>query len=388
MGYQWHFDVVAEALEFLLGGLGLTVGAQPALDGGESRAGSAGQLGPTRFLAHRCAPSPPLYTDFLRGTPLLVQLLWIYYSLPILTGVVFSPFVSAAIALTLNLSAFVSEVYRAGIQSIGRGQREAALALGMSQWQAMRRVILPQSIRRVLPPLGSIWVSLFKDTAIVSVIAVPELMYRGKVLSIETYRPAGDLYGRGDHLFSRDLSPGARRSTGSSSERGYAHERRNGSAGSERRPYRGARLGKSFGALEVLRDIDLDVRRGEVVVIIGPSGSGKSTLLRCLNRLEEPTAGTRAHRRGRDHRRARSNLSQMRRRVGMVFQHFNLFPHMTALDNVMEGPRTVLRMSRPEAEARARDLLDKVGLADKATANRRTSPADSSSASRSRGRWR
>src|SRR5215203_1448 len=102
-----------------------------------------------------------LYTDFLRGTPLLVQILWIYYSLPILTGVVFSPFVSAVIALTLNLSAFISEVYRAGIQSI----------------------------RRVLPPLGSIWVSLFKDTAIVSVIAVSELMYRGKVLSIETYRP-------------------------------------------------------------------------------------------------------------------------------------------------------------------------------------------------------
>ncbi len=86
----------------------------------------------------RLAPWRPLraiaslYTDFMRGTPLLVQLLWIYYSLPILTGVVFSPFVSAAIALTLNLSAFVSEIFRAGIQSIGRGQREAALALGMS----------------------------------------------------------------------------------------------------------------------------------------------------------------------------------------------------------------------------------------------------------------
>jgi polar amino acid transport system permease protein len=143
----------------------------------------------------RLSPWRPLravasaYVDFLRGTPLIVQILWVYYSVPILTGIVFSPFVSAALALTLNLSAFVSEVYRAGIQSIGRGQREAALALGMSYWQAMRRVILPQSIRRVIPPLGSIWVSLFKDTAIVSVIAVPELMYRGKLLSIETYRP-------------------------------------------------------------------------------------------------------------------------------------------------------------------------------------------------------
>jgi polar amino acid transport system permease protein len=188
VGYQWHFEVVGESLEFLLGGLGLTVGLSLLSMGAGLVLGmlvSFARLASWRPL--RAIAS--LYTDFLRGTPLLVQILWIYYSLPILTGVVFSPFVSAAIALTLNLSAFISEVYRAGIQSIGRGQREAALALGMSQWQAMRRVILPQSIRRVLPPLGSIWVSLFKDTAIVSVIAVPELMYRGKVLSIETYRP-------------------------------------------------------------------------------------------------------------------------------------------------------------------------------------------------------
>jgi polar amino acid transport system ATP-binding protein len=124
-------------------------------------------------------------------------------------------------------------------------------------------------------------------------------------------------------------------------------------------------LNKSFGALEVLRDIDLDVHRGEVVVIIGPSGSGKSTLLRCLNRLEDATSGSVRIGGAEITGRAR-NLSQMRRRVGMVFQHFNLFPHMTALENVMEGPRTVLRMSRPEAETRARELLDKVGLADKA----------------------
>jgi polar amino acid transport system ATP-binding protein len=124
-------------------------------------------------------------------------------------------------------------------------------------------------------------------------------------------------------------------------------------------------LGKSFGDLEVLRDIDFDVRRGEVICVIGPSGSGKSTLLRCLNRLEEPTTGT-VRIGGVEVTHRRADLSQLRRRVGMVFQHFNLFPHMTALENVMEGPRTVLRMSAPEAERRARDLLTKVGLADKA----------------------
>lgn len=189
MGYEWRFDVLGEGnLEFLLGGLGLTIALSVLSMIGSLVLGllvGMARLSPWRILQIITTA----YSDFLRGTPLLVQLLWIYYSLPILTGVVFSPFVSAAIALTLNLSAFVSEIVRAGIQSIGRGQREAALALGMTSWQAMSRVILPQSIRRVIPPLGSVWVSLFKDTALVSVIAVPELMYRGKVLSIETYRP-------------------------------------------------------------------------------------------------------------------------------------------------------------------------------------------------------
>jgi polar amino acid transport system ATP-binding protein len=124
-------------------------------------------------------------------------------------------------------------------------------------------------------------------------------------------------------------------------------------------------LSKSFGALEVLHDIDLDVRRGEVVCIIGPSGSGKSTLLRCLNRLEDPTAGS--IRIGGVEITGRGvDLSRMRRKVGMVFQHFNLFPHMTAIENVMEGPRTVLRLNRADAAHRALDLLEKVGLSDKA----------------------
>jgi len=124
-------------------------------------------------------------------------------------------------------------------------------------------------------------------------------------------------------------------------------------------------LDKAFGDLQVLRGIDLDVKRGEVVVIIGPSGSGKSTFLRCLNRLEDPSAGT-VRIGGVEITGHGVNLPQMRSRVGMVFQQFNLFPHMTALENVMEGPRTVLRLSRGDAERRARALLDKVGLSEKA----------------------
>jgi len=124
-------------------------------------------------------------------------------------------------------------------------------------------------------------------------------------------------------------------------------------------------LDKSFGDLQVLRGIDLNIRRGEVVVIIGPSGSGKSTLLRCLNRLEDPTSGS-VKIDGVDITTRNVNLPRVRRQVGMVFQHFNLFPHMTALENVMEGPRTVLHMSRSDAECLAQGLLVKVGLADKA----------------------
>ena len=126
-------------------------------------------------------------------------------------------------------------------------------------------------------------------------------------------------------------------------------------------------LHKHYGALHVLRGIDLTVRRGEVVVLIGPSGSGKSSLLRCLNRLEDPSAGH-IYIDGVDIAAPGVKLPAIRRNIGMVFQHFNLFPHMTALGNVAEGPRTVLRMSRAEAEARALDLLHKVGLADKVNA--------------------
>jgi polar amino acid transport system ATP-binding protein len=126
-------------------------------------------------------------------------------------------------------------------------------------------------------------------------------------------------------------------------------------------------LHKHYGNLHVLRGIDLTVDRGSVVVLIGQSGSGKSTFLRCLNRLEEPSSGH-IFIDGVEITARRARLPLMRRNIGMVFQHFNLFPHMTALGNVAEGPRTVLRMSRADAETRAHDLLGKVGLAEKANA--------------------
>ena len=125
-------------------------------------------------------------------------------------------------------------------------------------------------------------------------------------------------------------------------------------------------LRKSFGETEVLRGIDLDVERGEVVCVIGPSGSGKSTLLRCVNLLETPTGGS-VTVLGSELTDIDCDLDAARTRIGMVFQQFNLFPHMTVLDNVCVAQRKVLKRSRDESARVATALLDRVGLADKAT---------------------
>ena len=138
-----------------------------------------------------------------------------------------------------------------------------------------------------------------------------------------------------------------------------------------------AGLRKRFGDVEVLRGIDLDVASGDRIAILGASGSGKSTLLRCLNFMELPSAGTVSFSGGTVGRAAADRLdsrrydarelTRVRQKVGMVFQQFNLFPHMTALANVMEGLRTVRRMPRDEAQRRANAELARVGLADKAS---------------------
>jgi polar amino acid transport system ATP-binding protein len=130
------------------------------------------------------------------------------------------------------------------------------------------------------------------------------------------------------------------------------------------------KLEKYFGLTHVLRAVSLEVLQGEVVVLIGPSGAGKSTLLRCLNRLEEPSQG-RIFFNNVEITGKGIKLPTIRRNIGMIFQHFNLFPHMTAIQNIMEGPRTVLHLQRREAEDLAMGLLKKVGLEEKANAEPR-----------------
>ena len=125
-------------------------------------------------------------------------------------------------------------------------------------------------------------------------------------------------------------------------------------------------LKKSFGDLHVLKGIDLHIDEREVVVIIGPSGSGKSTLLRCINFLEEPTGGTITV--DGIPMDSEKNINKVREEVGMVFQRFNLFPHMTVLDNITLAPMKVRKIERSRAEQTAQDLLDRVGLGDKSSA--------------------
>jgi polar amino acid transport system ATP-binding protein len=134
---------------------------------------------------------------------------------------------------------------------------------------------------------------------------------------------------------------------------------------------------KNFGALHVLKGVTLDVGRGEVLCMVGPSGSGKSTFLRCINHLEQVNAGRLyvdgeligyRERGGKLHEMAPRDAARQRRDIGMVFQHFNLFPHRTALDNIIEAPIRVKKVKKDAAVARAKDLLDQVGLAAKADA--------------------
>ncbi|MCV7360293.1 amino acid ABC transporter ATP-binding protein [Mycolicibacterium neworleansense] len=134
---------------------------------------------------------------------------------------------------------------------------------------------------------------------------------------------------------------------------------------------------KNFGALHVLKGVTLDVGRGEVLCMVGPSGSGKSTFLRCINHLEQVNAGRLyvdgeligyRERGGKLHEMAPRDAARQRRDIGMVFQHFNLFPHRTALENIIEAPIRVKKVKKEAAVARAKDLLDQVGLAAKADA--------------------
>jgi polar amino acid transport system permease protein len=186
--YRFRFDVVWSNIGYLLDGLGLTllislmsllasivVGLIIAL----------GRRSRTRWISFPAAT----YCELFRDTPVLVQLFWVYYVLPILIGVRLSAFAAVVIGLSLNSGAFLAEIFRAGIQAVPRGQLDAARVLGMGRALTMRRIVLPQAIRIVLPPMANDFVALIKYSSLASTFAVGEITRKATELSSFTFRP-------------------------------------------------------------------------------------------------------------------------------------------------------------------------------------------------------
>ena len=188
MGSLENFTEILKNVDLLLRGIGLTVTLWAVAFAFALVAGLFLGIarGSPRTWLNWLATA---YIEVFRNTPVLVQLVWFYYAFPVLTGFQMKPFTAAAIGLCLNTSAYCAEIYRGGLQSIVAGQWEAGQALGMGYWRILRRIVLPQAVRRMLPAFTNRAVELAKMTSIASVIAVNELMYEARTLSTQSYLP-------------------------------------------------------------------------------------------------------------------------------------------------------------------------------------------------------
>jgi His/Glu/Gln/Arg/opine family amino acid ABC transporter permease subunit len=188
MNYTFHFGIVFQKLPYLLGGVLLTLRVMAI---SFILAFLVGLLvGALRLSKRRFYSIPAAaYVEVCRNTPALVQLIWIFYCLPLFTGIDIDPTTASIIALAINAGAYMAEDFRAGIQSVDKGQTEAARSLGMSHRQAMQKIVIPQALRVLIPPLVNHAVSLMKWSALVSVLGVADLTYRAQVLSTQTFRP-------------------------------------------------------------------------------------------------------------------------------------------------------------------------------------------------------
>ena len=411
------------SLGYLLHGIALTLAVTAYGLAGGLGAGvvlAAMQLSGQKWLAALARG----YTVVFRGTPLILQMVFVYDALPHF-GIRWSAVASAGVALAANEAPFIAEILRSGILGVDRGQLLAGRALGMPGGVLMRHVVAPQAIRTMIPAFGNEAVSALKNSSLASFISVQELTLRSTQLASSTFdffsvffasgllylfltgsvsllqlgaervldldrQPAGPVRGLARCLRvvawwrrARDPVPPAPASGVTTAE----DASRPGGAVIDRQQ-RAQRLAsapvalelrglsKSYGERRIFSELDLRVHSGEVVALLGPSGSGKSTLLRCLNRLEVWDSGTvfiGGHRMGMSPGGVVLGSSAVARQrvelgVGMVFQHFNLFAHVSARENIAGPLRWVLGWSAREADARAQELLDRVGLADRAEA--------------------
>jgi polar amino acid transport system permease protein len=365
------------------------------------------------------------YTVVFRGTPLILQLVFAYDALPHI-GIKLTAIAAAGLALALNEGPFIAEILRAGVLGVDRGQIAAGQALGMTPGVLMRRVIAPQAIRTMVPAFGNESVSALKNSSLASVIAVEELTLRSTQLASSTFDFFSIFLASGlmylvltgaiagiqiaveralDLDRPKSAKPLARLlpwgraalvAQTASAQQGVApsppaDEAAPPSHLERSAPERARRaatiagntvavavedLYKRYGDQTVLSGLDLTVRLGEVVALLGPSGSGKSTLLRCINHLEDWDRGeirVGGKRLGYNEAGRRLNPRALANErasvgVGMVFQQFNLFSHLTALENVAGPLRWVHGVSREDADRRARALLARVGLSHRADA--------------------
>ena len=188
MGYHWDFSFLSRYVWLFVRGIEVTV----AYTLGSVVLGLVVGLvlGLARLSSSRLLNAPLVAViELFRCTPLLVQIVWAYYALPVILGVQIPAVVAATGVLSMYTGAFYAEIFRGGILSIERGQWDAARALGLRRWPMMRLVVLPQAVRRMIPPFMNQSIIQLKNTSLVSVIAVPDLLYQGTLITADTYRP-------------------------------------------------------------------------------------------------------------------------------------------------------------------------------------------------------